>query len=51
MAATFSFESIDADINLFYKKYKEISDKNEALTTMSRKIKVLMKEYDYILTM
>ena len=51
MASPFSFESIDADINLFYKKYKEISDKNEALTTMSRKIKVLMKEYDYILTM
>ena len=29
-----------------YKKFKEISDKNEALTTMSRKIKVLIKEYD-----
>lgn len=50
MTSTFSFESIDADINLFYKKFKEISDKNEALTAMSRKIKVLLKEYDFILT-
>lgn len=50
MTSTFSFESIDADINLFYKKFKEISDKNEALTTMSRKIKMLIKEYGFILT-
>lgn len=47
MTSTFSFESIDTDINLFNRKFKEISEKNEALSTMSRKIKVLIKEYDY----
>lgn len=40
----FSFEKIDDDINLFNKKFKEITLKNETINSLSRKIKVLNTE-------
>lgn len=40
----FSFEKIDDDINLFNKKFKEITLKNENISSLSRKIKVLNNE-------